>query len=300
MSLTTIDNINDKYILMNYIKNTLIVEEQYKRDIVYKSLKGKIIGLLFYEPSTRTRVSFEVAVKKLGGDVILVNNLFSSHQKGESIEDTIKTMECYCDALIVRHPEKNIMNRILSVSKKTIINAGDGDGEHPTQALLDAYTIYKYYHSFDLTYTFVGDLKYSRTVHSLIKLISVFSNIKIYLVSPPELKLPEEYIEILNEKNIVFYEREEMEECLLITNVLYMTRLQKERFSEGENINYKNYCLTKKKLKRANKNMIILHPLPRNEELSPEIDNDPRAKYIEQMENGLYMRINILQNLFEY
>ena len=219
MSLISIDNFT-KQDIQNYIINTEIIEKQYNN--INESLKGKVIGLLFYEPSTRTRVSFEVAIKKLCGEVILVNDTYSSHQKGESIEDTIKTMECYCDALIIRHPEKNIMNKIIQVANKPIINAGDGDGEHPTQALLDIYTIYKHFKTIEkLKYTFVGDLKYSRTIHSLIKVLCLYSNISVFLISPDGLKLPDEYKELLYKNNIIYYERNELDEyVLLITNVL--------------------------------------------------------------------------------
>jgi len=295
MSITTIDQFTKKDI-ENYIKNTEIVEEQ--KNGLYQNLQGKIIGLLFYEPSTRTRVSFEVAIKKLGGQTILVNELFSSHQKGESIEDTIKTMECYCNALIVRHPEKDIMKRILQVARKPIINAGDGDGEHPTQALLDFYTIYKHFkHLTYLTYTLVGDLKYSRTIHSFIKVLSLYSNIRVFLISPEELSLPREYKDMLYLKGNMYYERNNLDDDVLAnTNILYMTRLQKERFSQ-ETVQ-SNFVLNKEKMVLANKNMIVLHPFPRNEEISPEIDDDIQCKYIQQMENGLYVRICILQNLF--
>ncbi len=297
MSLISID-VFTKECIQNYITNTEIIENQYNMNKIDKILEGKIFGLLFYEPSTRTRCSFEVAIKKLGGETVLVNELFSSHQKGESIEDTIKTMECYCDALVIRHPEKNIMNKIMKVSNKPIINAGDGDGEHPTQALLDIYTIYKHFKTVDkLTYTFVGDLKYSRTIHSLIKVLSLYSKVKVFLISPEGLELPREYKDFLYMNNITYYERNNLDEdVLLVTNVLYMTRLQKERFSQEKNVN--NFVLNKEKMILANKNMIVLHPLPRNEEISPEIDDDPRCKYIEQMKNGLYMRMTILQNIF--
>ena len=298
MSLISIDSFTKEGI-ENYITNTEIIENQYNINNINKLLKGNVIGLLFYEPSTRTRCSFEVAIKKLGGETILVNELYSSHQKGESIEDTIKTMECYCDALVIRHPEKNIMNKIIQVANKPIINAGDGDGEHPTQALLDIYTIYKHFRTIEqLTYTFVGDLKYSRTVHSLIKVLALYSNIRVFLIFPEGLELPREYKDLLYENGIIYYERNNLDEdVLLVTNILYMTRLQKERFSHEDYIN-NNFVLNKEKMVLANKNMIVLHPFPRNEEISPEIDDDPRCKYIEQMKNGLYMRMTILQNMF--
>ena len=296
MSLISINNFT-KQDIQNYIINTEIIENQFNNS--NNILKGKTLGLLFYEPSTRTRVSFEVAIKKLGGEIILVNDIYSSHQKGESIEDTIKTMECYCDALIIRHPERDIMNRIIQVANKPIINAGDGDGEHPTQALLDIYTIYKHYRIIEkLTYTFVGDLKYSRTVHSLLKVLCLYPNIRVFLISPEGLELPIEYKELLYKSNIDYCETINLENSILsVTNVLYMTRLQKERFTQEYYIN-NNFVLNKEKMKLANKNMIVLHPFPRNEEISTEIDNDPRCKYIEQMKNGLYIRMCILQNIF--
>lgn len=297
MSLISIGDFTRESI-QNYIVNTEIIENQFNLNKIDKMLKGKVIGLLFYEPSTRTRCSFEVAIKKLGGESILVNDINSSHQKGESLEDTIKTMECYCDALIIRHPEKNSMNKILQVANKPIINAGDGDGEHPTQTLLDIYTVYKHFKTIEkLTYTFVGDLKYSRTVHSFIKVLCLYSNIRVFLISPEGLEIPCEYKEMLYNNNILSYEKTKLDEdVLLVTNVLYMTRLQKERFFQEKNIN--NFVLNKEKMELANKNMIVMHPLPRNEEISTEIDDDPRCKYIEQMKNGLYMRMTILNNIF--
>lgn len=297
MSLISIGDFTRESI-QNYIVNTEIIENQFNLNKIDKMLKGKVIGLLFYEPSTRTRCSFEVAIKKLGGESILVNDINSSHQKGESLEDTIKTMECYCDALIIRHPEKNSMNKILQVANKPIINAGDGDGEHPTQTLLDIYTVYKHFKTIEkLTYTFVGDLKYSRTVHSFIKVLCLYSNIRVFLISPEGLEIPCEYKEMLYNNNILSYEKTKLDEdVLLVTNVLYMTRLQKERFFQEKNIN--NFVLNKEKMELANKNMIVMHPLPRNEEISTEIDDDPRCKYIKQMKNGLYMRMTILNNIF--
>jgi carbamoyl-phosphate synthase/aspartate carbamoyltransferase len=264
------------------------------------SFPDKILITLFYEPSTRTSCSFQSAAYKLGCKVINVTDKFSSVEKGETLEDTIKTLGCYGDVIVMRHPVKGSFDKACAVSKIPIINAGDGNGEHPTQALLDIYTIYdellkhnmKVGQDF-ITVTFVGDLKNSRTVHSLVKILKEISYIQMIFVSPLGLELDED----IGIHNI------SLDEAICMTDVLYVTRVQKERFdSEDEYLsiinNYDDYRVTSDLLKYAKQEMIVMHPLPRGSELSVEVDEDPRAVYFKQVENGVYMRMAILESLF--
>jgi aspartate carbamoyltransferase len=261
------------------------------------SFPGKILVNLFYEPSTRTSCSFQVAAYKLGCQVITVTDKFSSVEKGETLEDTIKTLNCYGDVIVLRHPIKGSVDKARSVSKVPVINAGDGNGDHPTQALLDIYTIYdellkrniKVGQDF-ITVTFVGDLLNSRTAHSLIKILKDISYVQMIFVSPPGLELPDE-IGIHNLS---------LQEAIGITDVLYVTRIQKERFTcqkKYETIinDYDDYKVTPELLQYAKPDAIIMHPLPRGNELSVEVDDDPRAVYFKQVENGVYMRMAILE-----
>jgi aspartate carbamoyltransferase len=267
---------------------------------------GKILGLLFYEPSTRTSCSFQAAMIKLGGSCIVVNDSYSSAKKGESLEDTIRTMECYCDALVLRHPLKGSSQLAANYTKKPIINAGDGDGEHPTQALLDVYTIYKELSRLgNMTVTFMGDLKHSRTIHSLVRLLSLYKNTRFIYVSPAELEIPEDLrieISALGVEQLVI---QNLEEAIQQTDILYVTRIQKERMTQEQYNDFINtrplnqYVVTPDIMKLAKEKMAIMHPLPRNEEIHPDVDNDQRAAYFRQMENGLEMRVAILDILFE-
>ena len=242
---------------------------------------------LFYEPSTRTSCSFHTAMLKLGGHVIEIADN-SSAKKGESLEDTIKTVSNYGDIIVLRHPEKGAAERAAKVAHVPVINAGDGNGEHPTQALLDIYTMYeelkKDILKENIIVTFLGDLKNSRTIHSLIHLLNLF-NVTYVFISPPGLELNTNGLNVLNVT---------LEEALLITDVLYVTRIQKERLNET----YEPFCLSKELLSNANKDLIIMHPLPRQEELPPEIDDDPRAIYFKQVAYGVNMRMAILDELY--
>ena len=283
-----------------------IADEMEKRDNENKSsnsLKDKILATVFYEPSTRTRFSFESAMYKLGGKVITTESAshFSSVIKGESLQDTIKIVSEYADVLVLRYFQKGAAKIASEVSSVPIINAGDGDGEHPTQALLDLYTIQKEIGKIDnLNIGLVGDLLYGRTIHSLLYLLSLYKNIKIYLISPPQLKLPEEYKNYLKQKNVDFEEFSDLQKVSDKVDVLYITRIQKERLnSKQEYEQVKNsYIIDREFLNQLNKNTIIMHPLPRVNEISPEVDNDKRAAYFRQAKNGLYIRMALLKMIF--
>lgn len=264
------------------------------------SLKGKILASVFYEPSTRTRFSFENAMLKLGGGVVSAENAgqFSSAIKGESLKDTIRIISGYADVIVLRHPQEGSAKIASEVSAVPIINAGDGTGEHPTQALLDIYTIKKEIGKIDgLVIAMVGDLLYGRTIHSLLYLLALYKDIKIYLVSPHQLMLPESYKDHLLQKKIEFKEGTNLEAILKELDVLYVTRIQKERFkSKREYEKVKNsYIIDKDELKKLKKDAIIMHPLPRVNEISSEVDNDSRAVYFRQAKNGLYVRMALLQ-----
>jgi len=279
-------------------------EKTEKKNKTPKILKDKILSCLFYEPSTRTRFSFESAMLKLGGQVISTENAahFSSAAKGETLEDSIRVVSFYCDVIVLRHPEIGAAKRAAKVSLVPIINAGDGSGEHPTQALLDLYTIKKEIgRTSDLKIGMVGDLLYGRTIHSLIYLLSLYQNIEIFLVSPKKLKLPEKYKLFLKKHKIKFSESDNFESIISKVDVLYITRIQKERFQSLKA--YKkvknSFILSKTLLNKANKKTIIMHPLPRVNEISQEIDPDNRAAYFRQAQNGLYIRMALLRLLFE-
>jgi len=270
-----------------------------KKGEIPQMLSKKIIACIFFEPSTRTRLSFESASLRLGAGVISAENasVNSSSTKGETIEDTIKTINCYADAIVMRHSENGIVEKASKVSNVPIINAGDGSNQHPTQALLDLYTIKKEKKSLEnLTITFVGDLIYGRTIHSLLELLNNYSNNKFYFVSPKELSLPAENKKELLDKKIQFEETQNLEEALKNSDVIYMTRVQKERFknlADYEKVK-DSFLLTTEHLKYLKKDTIIMHPLPRVNEIDPQIDNDPRAAYFRQVKNGLYVRMAIL------
>jgi aspartate carbamoyltransferase len=260
-------------------------------------LKGKILANLFYEPSTRTSSSFTSAMERLGGSLIPINEVhYSSVAKGESLPDTIRTLECYADVIVLRHPEVGASALAARYAQKPIINAGDGVGEHPTQALLDLFTIYEELGEVDgLIVTMLGDLKYGRTVHSLARLLSLY-DVKINFVSPDILKIPSDIINEIEFKGTSQAEFIKLEPVLPETDVLYVTRVQKERFedlTEYENVK-SAFIITPETLKDAKERMIIMHPLPRVGEISMEVDDDPRAAYFRQMEYGLYVRMALL------
>jgi aspartate carbamoyltransferase len=260
-------------------------------------LKGKVLTNLFYEPSTRTSSSFVAAIERLGGSVVQINNVtYSSVSKGESLQDTVRTMESYTDAIVLRHPEQGSAALAAAAASKPVINAGDGAGEHPTQALLDAYTIREEKGTIDgLTITLLGDLKHGRTVHSLAKLLTLY-NVKLNYVSPEILQMPELLVKEVDSAGIDQQETTDLEDVLADTDVLYVTRIQKERFqdqSEYEQVK-DSYVITAETLRGAKEDMIVMHPLPRVGEIATEVDDDPRAAYFRQMEYGMYVRMALL------
>jgi len=260
-------------------------------------LKGKILANLFYEPSTRTSSSFTSAMERLGGSVIPISEVkYSSVSKGESLPDTVRTLECYADVIVLRHHEIGAAAIAAKYAKKPIINAGDGAGEHPTQALLDAFTILEELGTLQgLTVTMLGDLKYGRTVHSLSRLLAMF-NTKLNYVSPEILRMPAEIIAELKEKNTSQTEYTSLEKVLPETDVLYVTRVQKERFEDiavYESVKGA-FVIDPETMKAAKQKMIVMHPLPRVGEISVDFDDDPRAAYFREMEYGLYVRMALL------
>lgn len=290
----------DKKILDQIFSNAGLMERMDKKGKIPKYLEGKILATLFYEPSTRTRFSFETAMLKMGGQVITTENAkeFSSAIKGETIEDTVRVVGSYVDAIALRHHENGTADRAAKVSPVPIINAGDGSGEHPTQALLDLYTIEKELGRLDnLKIGLVGDLLHGRTIHSLIYLLSIFKNIDLFFISPKELRLPRSYIKFLRENNVNFIETNKIDEVLPKIDVLYVTRIQKERF-KSETLYHKikdSFKIDRKSLKKMKTKSIIMHPLPRVNEINVEIDSDKRAAYFRQAKNGLYIRMALLK-----
>jgi len=260
-------------------------------------LKGKILASIFYEPSTRTSSSFVAAMQRLGGSVINISEVrYSSVAKGESLPDTIRTLECYADVVVIRHPELGSAAKAAEAAHKPVINAGDGVGEHPTQALLDAFTIHEELGRMDdLTVTMLGDLKYGRTVHSLSRLMALY-NARLHYVSPDILRMPPEIIAELEAKGVRQTEHATLDKALPETDVLYVTRVQQERFESEQVYNSVKsaFVVDKKIMAGAKKDMIVMHPLPRVTEISPDFDADPRAAYFRQMEFGLYVRMALL------
>ena len=263
---------------------------------------GKKLATLFFEPSTRTRLSFEAAMMELGGNVIGFSEASSSSTaKGESVADTIRTVGCYSDIIAMRHPKEGAPLVASEKSVVPIINAGDGGHHHPTQTLTDLLTIHCEKGRLEnLTIGLCGDLKFGRTVHSLITAMARYQNIKFVLISPKELEIPE-YVkkEILEKNNIPYVETNDMEEYMNELDILYMTRVQKERFfNEEDYIRLKDYyILNKEKLEKAKKDLCIMHPLPRVNEISVDVDDDPRAAYFRQVENGKHIRMALILKL---
>lgn len=261
-------------------------------------LKGKILANLFYEPSTRTFASFMAAMQRLGGAVIPISEVrYSSVAKGESLPDTVRTLAAYADVIVIRHPEVGSAALAAQYAGKPVINAGDGVGEHPTQALLDVFTIREELGRLDdLTVTMLGDLKYGRTVHSLARLLTRFNNIKLNYVSPEVLRMPRDVIEEVEEKGLPQKEYTVLDKVLPETDVLYVTRVQRERFENLEEYEKVKdaYVISAKTMEKAKEKMIVMHPLPRVNEIAMEVDRDPRAAYFRQMEYGLYVRMALL------
>ena len=273
------------------------MREMVARVGTFDLLKGKILANLFYEPSTRTSSSFTAAMERLGGSVIPINEVkFSSVSKGESLPDTVRTLECYADVLVLRHPEVGASATAAQYARKPVINAGDGIGEHPTQALLDLFTVVEELGDVDgLTITMLGDLKYGRTVHSLARLLSLY-DVRLNYVSPDILRMPASIIEEINEKGIPQAEYDSLDEILPETDVLYVTRVQKERFDQLSDYELVRgaFIISPETLRAAKDRMIVMHPLPRVGEITMEVDDDPRAAYFRQMEYGLYVRMALL------
>lgn len=270
----------------------LMVQKERSLDL----LKGRVMASMFYEVSTRTSSSFASAMQRLGGSVVHFSESTSSSQKGESLSDSVQTMSCYADVLVLRHPTPGAVESASRHCRKPVINAGDGVGEHPTQALLDVFTIREELGTVNgMTITMVGDLKHGRTVHSLAKLLTQY-RITLRYVAPKNLHMPTEIISFIASKGIKQEEFESIEEALPDTDVLYMTRIQKERFSSEEEYKacFGQFILTPHIMTVAKKKMVVMHPLPRVNEISPEVDSDPRAAYFRQAENGMYIRMALL------
>ena len=266
---------------------------------------GKKLATLFFEPSTRTRLSFEAAMYELGGNVLGFSEAASSSaSKGESVEDTIRMVSCYADIIAMRHPFEGAPRVASQKSGVPIINAGDGGHSHPTQTLTDLFTIYREKGGFEnLTIGLCGDLKFGRTVHSLIKAMCRYENVRFVLISPKELAVPD-YIktDVLEKCGVEYEEVETMEQVMDKLDILYMTRIQRERFySEDEYLKHKDaFVLDLDKLKTAKSDLTIMHPLPRVNEIAPEVDDDPRAKYFIQALNGKYIRMALIKTLLEW
>ena len=290
----TVDEINE---LLVTAKDILENPKKYS-----KVCDGKKLATLFYEPSTRTRLSFETAMINLGGNVIGFSSADSSSaSKGESVADTIRIISGYADICAMRHPKEGAPTVASEYSSIPVINAGDGGHNHPTQTLTDLFTINNLKGRLDnLTIGFCGDLKFGRTVHSLINAMVRYENIKFYLISPPELTIPS-YLkeEVLNAKNIQYMEVTKLEDVMPHLDILYMTRVQKERFfNEEDYIRLKDsFILDTKKLTNAKKDMLIMHPLPRVNEIAVEVDDDERAVYFKQAHFGVYMRMALIMKL---
>ena len=262
----------------------------------------KKLATLFYEPSTRTRLSFEAAMLNLGGSVLGFSSADSSSaSKGESIADTIRVISCYADICAIRHPKEGAPLRASMYSRIPVINAGDGGHQHPTQTLTDLLTIRRRLGRLqDFTIGLCGDLKFGRTVHSLIKSLSRYSGIRFILISPEELRVPDYVIrEVLDANAIPYEEVTSLEDVMPQLDILYMTRVQKERFfNEEDYVRLKDtYILTEDKMKLAKEKMAVLHPLPRVNEITLPVDNDPRAAYFEQVQNGVYVRMALIMTL---
>ena len=277
------------------IANDIIKDRTRYQDVC----RHKILATLFFEPSTRTRLSFESAMLSLGGNVLGFSSASNtSASKGESVSDTISVVSSYCDIIAMRHPKEGAPLVATRKSTVPLINAGDGGHNHPTQTLTDLLTIYREKGRLDnLTIGFCGDLKFGRTVHSLTKAMSRYKNIKFVFIAPPELKIPE-YLkhDLLDAKNLDYKEAETIEEVIEDLDILYMTRVQKERFfNEQDYIRLKDtYILDLKKLEKSKSDLIVMHPLPRVNEIAIEVDDDPRAKYFDQVQNGRFMRMALI------
>lgn len=265
-------------------------------------LRGKILASIFYEPSTRTRLSFESAMMRLGGNVISTENAreFSSAMKGETVEDTIRMISGYADAVAMRHHEEGALARAIAVADVPILNAGDGPGEHPTQALLDLYTIHHELGRIDdLRIAMVGDLKYGRTVRSLSLLMRQTHNCHILFAAPPQVAMRDDIKDALDAAGVSWEEQPGLDAAMSSADVVYQTRIQKERFTnEAEYADVKGtYVITPEQMRLLGEHAIVMHPLPRVDEIAVEVDADPRAAYFRQAKNGVYVRMALLKQL---
>ncbi|MGF1747252.1 MULTISPECIES: aspartate carbamoyltransferase [Vibrio] len=279
----------------------LIVETagQLKSNPQPELIKNKVIASCFFEPSTRTRLSFETAIQRIGGDVIGFDSggNTSLAKKGETLADSVQVISSYVDAFVMRHPQEGAARLASEFSNGTpVINAGDGANQHPTQTLLDLYSIYETQGRLDdINVAFVGDLKYGRTVHSLTQALAKFNNVRFYFIAPEALAMPDYICEELEESGIKFSIHQDIEEVVPELDVLYMTRVQKERFDESEYAHIKSaYILSAETLKQARDNLKVLHPLPRVDEITVDVDKTPYAYYFQQAENGVYAREALL------
>jgi aspartate carbamoyltransferase catalytic subunit len=292
LSLTEIDEILD-------LTDEIIADRKKFSDV----MRGKKLATLFFEPSTRTRLSFEAAMLELGGNVLgFATAESSSAAKGESVSDTVRTVACYADIIAMRHPKEGAPMAAISRSKVPIVNAGDGGHNHPTQTLTDLTTIRRDKGRLDhMVVGLCGDLKFGRTVHSLITAMSRYEGVEFVLISPPELVIPDYLKRTLAQRGSSWREVQSLEDVMGDLDVLYMTRVQKERFfNEADYVRLKDsYILTPEKLTCAKSDLIILHPLPRVNEISNRVDDDPRARYFEQVENGKFVRMALMMKLME-
>ena len=264
------------------------------------ALQGKVVTTLFFEPSTRTRLSFETAVVRLGARLVSTENgkSNSSSTKGETLEDTIKVVTGYTDAIIMRHSFDDAAQRAQKVSTVPVINAGSGKGEHPTQSLLDAYTIRREKGRLDnLKIALLGDLINGRTIHSLIKLFGLYDNIEFYCLSKENLALPEKYVKIIEESGNKYFKCTSFDDIPKDVDIMYHTRIQAERCDED--LGKEEFIINKEILDQFSENTIVMHPLPRVDEISTDIDDDKRAKYFEQAHNGMWVRMALLLKIFE-
>jgi len=272
-------------------------ETQSKTNEISPLMRGKILATLFFEPSTRTRLSFEAAMHRLEGAVISVASAeTSSAAKGETLADTARTVSQYADLIVIRHPKIGSAQEAAEAASVPVINAGDGAGQHPTQAILDVYTIQKELGSLEnITVSLVGDLKFGRTVHALVEILSLYE-VKLVFVSPQSLKMPEEITASLRQKGIPVTETDQLREALASSHLLYVTRIQKERFSdlsEYERIKG-TYVISDHLLRETKKEPIIMHPLPRVDEITTDVDSHPGAAYFRQVRNGIFVRMALL------
>lgn len=293
LSVSQFDRVKLEYIFRVAHEMRVLVERFGSADLLH----GKILANLFYEPSTRTSSSFIAAMLRLGGQVIPINNVqYSSVSKGESLPDTIRTLESYADIIVLRHPEVGAAATAAAYATKPVINAGDGIGEHPTQALLDLFTVAEGLGRVDkLRVAMVGDLKYGRTVHSLTKLLVNF-DVEFAFVSPEILAMPDDVLDVVREHGHKFEVTDDVNAVIADADVLYVTRVQKERFTDLAQYDRvkDQYVVDEALMEKAKTEMIVMHPLPRVNEISYGVDDDPRAAYFRQMQNGMYIRMALL------